>query len=122
MTLALGLLCVAAVAGALVWLRSRVHEVEERVMELRLMKRELDHRLAETAQGLQVTRAHLADVADGEAPERSAILSGKGWRDIQPAPALVLWEQVPDLVVLDVRTEPEWANGHIPRARLVPLD
>ena len=52
----------------------------------------------------------------------NAIVSGKAWRDIQAAPALVLWEQTPDLFVLDVRTEGEWANGHIPRAKLVPLD
>ena len=118
----IGLILVAAVFAMLWWVRGRLRELEARVSELRLGKRELERRLEEADAGLRVTRVHLADVAAGEAPERSAIVSGKAWRDIQSAPALVLWEQTPDLFVLDVRTEAEWANGHIPRAKLVPLD
>lgn len=118
----IGLAVVVALAGIVWWLRGRIGELESRVADLRLTKRELARRVEEAEAGLQVTRAHLADVAAGEAPERAAILAGKAWRDIQPAPALVLWEQTPDLFVLDVRTEAEWANGHIPRARLIPLD
>ena len=118
----IGLVFVAALAALVWWLRGRVRDLEGRVSELRLGKRELERRLEETEAGLQVTRAHLADVAAGDAPERPAILSGKAWRDVQPAPALVLWQQTPDLFVLDVRTEAEWSNGHIPRARLVPVD
>ena len=115
-------LVVAAVGAAAWWLRGRLVELETRVADLRLGKRELERRLDETASALQVTRAHLADVAAGDAPDRGAILSGKAWRDVQPAPALVMWERTPDLFVLDVRTEAEWANGHIPRATLIPLD
>jgi len=118
----IGLALVAGIAAALWWIRGRLRDLEARVGELRLGKRELERRLEDAEAGLQVTRAHLADVAAGEAPERAAIVSGKAWRDLQPAPALVLWQQTPDLFVLDVRTEPEWANGHIPRAKLVPLD
>ena len=118
----IGLGLFAAVAVVLWQLRARVRELDNRVSELRLAKHELERRVAETDVGLQVTRSHLADVAAGEAPDRAAIVSGKAWRDIQPAPALVLWEQTPDLFVLDVRTEAEWANGHIPRATLIPLD
>ena len=118
----IGLVGVVVVAGVSWWLRGRVAELESRVADLRLAKREVERQLEEVERGLQVTRTHLADVTGGEAPERSAILSGKAWRDIQPAPAMVLWEQTPDLFVLDVRTEAEWANGHIPRATLIPLD
>jgi metal-sulfur cluster biosynthetic enzyme/rhodanese-related sulfurtransferase len=118
----IGLILVAGLVAMLWWVRGRLRELEARVSELRLGKRELERRLEEADAGLRVTRVHLADVAAGEAPERSAIVSGKAWRDIQSAPALVLWEQTPDLFVLDVRTEAEWANGHIPRAKLVPLD
>ena len=122
MSTGIGFVGVVAVVGLLWWLRGRVAELETRTADLRLAKRELERRLDEAELGLQVTRSHLADVVGGEAPERGAILSGKAWRDIQPAPALVLWQQTPDLFVLDVRTEAEWANGHIPRATLVPLD
>jgi len=118
----LGLLLLAGVAAAVWSLRGRIQELEAKVSELRLGKRELDRRLEEVEAGLQVTRSHLADVAAGEMPERPAIISGKAWRDVQPAPALVMWQQTPDLFVLDVRTQAEWANGHIPRAHLVPVD
>lgn len=118
----IGLVLVAGVAAVVWQLRARVRELDNRVSDLRLAKHELERRVGEAELGLQVTRAHLADVAGGEAPDRAAILSGKAWRDIQPAPALVLWETTPDLFVLDVRTEAEWANGHIPRANLIPVD
>src|SRR5262245_45434778 len=118
----LGFILVVGLAVAVWWLRGRMRELESRVSELRLGKRELERRLEDAEAGLQVTRTHLADVAAGEAPERSALVSGKAWRDVQPAPALVMWQQTPDLFVLDVRTEAEWANGHIPRATLIPVD
>ena len=118
----IGLVVAVALVAVLWWLRGRLRELEARVSELRLGKRELERRLEDAEVGLQVTRAHVADVAAGDAPERTAIISGKAWRDVQPAPALVLWQQTPDLFVLDVRTEAEWANGHIPRATLVPVD
>src|SRR5258706_9622586 len=103
MSIGIGLLVVAAVAGLLWRLRGRVTELDRHVADLRLAKRELERRLDEVETGVQVTRTHLADVAAGEAPERAAIVAGKAWRDIQPAPALVLWQQTPDLFVLDVR-------------------
>jgi metal-sulfur cluster biosynthetic enzyme/rhodanese-related sulfurtransferase len=34
----------------------------------------------------------------------------------------MLYESTPDLFVLDVRTEAEFANGHIPKAHLIPVD
>lgn len=118
----IGLVVLAGVAAVVWQLRARVRELDNRVSDLRLAKHELERRVAEAEIGLQVTRSHLADVAAHETPDRAAIMSGKAWRDIQPAPALVLWETTPDLYVLDVRTEAEWANGHIPRANLIPVD
>jgi metal-sulfur cluster biosynthetic enzyme/rhodanese-related sulfurtransferase len=122
MSIGIGLVVVAVVAGLGWWLRGRLRELEGKVADLRLAKRELERRVADVETGVQVTRTHLADVAGGEAPERGDIISGKAWRDIQPAPALVMYQQTPSLFVLDVRTEAEWANGHIPRATLIPID
>jgi rhodanese-related sulfurtransferase len=34
----------------------------------------------------------------------------------------MLYESTPDLFVLDVRTPAEFANGHIPKAHLIPVD
>src|SRR5262249_37654995 len=43
-------------------------------------------------------------------------------RSIEAAPALVMYQQQPDLFVLDVRTPAEFNAGHIPRAQSIPLD
>jgi metal-sulfur cluster biosynthetic enzyme/rhodanese-related sulfurtransferase len=122
MSTLLALIVVAAAAGMLWWLRGRIDRLEGKVGELRLVKRDLERRVGEAERGLQVTRAHLIDVIAGDPPERGDVMAGTAWRDVQPAPALVMWQQTPDLFVLDVRTEAEWANGHIPRAKLIPLD
>jgi metal-sulfur cluster biosynthetic enzyme/rhodanese-related sulfurtransferase len=122
MSIGIGIVVAVVVAGLAWWLRGRLCELEGSVADLRLAKRELERRLEDVETGVQVTRTHLADVAAGDAPERSDIISAKAWRDVQPAPALVMWQQTPSLYVLDVRTEAEWANGHIPRANLIPLD
>ena len=122
MTLAL-LLVVSAVLGIACWrLARRLGDAERQVKELRLLRREVEELRGEFACGLSVTRTHLAAVAAGEALERDVILSGAAWREVQPAEAFALYERTPDLFVLDVRSEAEWASGHIPKAHLVPLD
>jgi metal-sulfur cluster biosynthetic enzyme/rhodanese-related sulfurtransferase len=122
MSTVLALAFVLAVGATLWSMRRRTGELEGKIGELRLAKRDLERRLEDAERGLQVTRSHLVDVVAGDTPERGAIMAGTAWRDLQPAPALVMWQQTPDLFVLDVRTEAEWANGHIPRANLIPLD
>ena len=113
-----------ALAFALVTWRlvRRLAAVEREVRDLRFRGRELDDLRDESARALGVTRVHLAALAAGEPPERDAILGGRAYRDVQPAEALALYEANPTLAVLDVRTREEYASGHIPRARLVPLD
>jgi len=50
------------------------------------------------------------------------ILEGAPYRDVTSEEALSLYERTPGLVVLDVRTPAEYGNGHIPNARLIPVD
>ena len=56
------LVLVAWMAAVLWSLRGRVRDLDAKVSELRLAKRELERRLEEAEAGLQVTRTHLADV------------------------------------------------------------
>jgi len=103
-------------------LARRLGIAERELREVRLLGRELQELRDEGGRALAVTRAHLAAVAAGEPPERNAILGGIAYRDVQPAEALALYDGSPALVVVDVRTREEYASGHIPRARLIPLD
>lgn len=122
MMLALGTL-VAVALVVLVWrLGLRVREVETKLAEMRQLRREMEERAGDLDRGLAVTRTHLAQVVQGEPPTVDVIAQGRAYRDIEPAPALVLYQQTPDLFVLDVRTEAEFNSGHIPRAHLIPLD
>jgi len=116
------LVAVLGVAVVLWRLRSRARDLERQVRELRLVHREIEELRATVDRGLAVTRAHLAAVVAGESPTREAILRGTPYRDVQPADALRLYETTAGLVVLDVRTPAEFAHGHIPNARSIPVD
>jgi metal-sulfur cluster biosynthetic enzyme/rhodanese-related sulfurtransferase len=115
-------LAIVALA-VLVWqLSQRLRAAERQLAEMRSQRRQLDESRAQLERSLAVARMHLADVAAGEAPPRDVILRGAAYRPIEPAPALVLVQQQPDLFVLDVRTPAEFASGHIPGAHLIPVD
>jgi metal-sulfur cluster biosynthetic enzyme/rhodanese-related sulfurtransferase len=117
------LLAGVLVLAIVVWrLAARLRDAERQVRELRLLRRELEDVRGEIDRGLAVTRTHLAEVIAGTPPGRDVVLRGAACRDVEPGEALALYEQQPELVVLDVRTPAEHASGHIPRSRLVPLD
>lgn len=121
MMLLVGLLIVALIAFAASTHR-RLAALDDRFGELRMMRRELEALRGDLDRGLGVTRSHLAQVVAGEPPPRDVIAQGRAFQDIQSAPAQVMFEQDPNLFVLDVRTEAEYNNGHIPRAKLIPVD
>ncbi|HLK10541.1 MAG TPA: iron-sulfur cluster assembly protein [Candidatus Binatia bacterium] len=122
MTAALVLFGLAGVA-LLGWtVVRRLRAIEVRLSDLRVLRRELGEARGDLERGLAVTRAHLAATISGEPPPRDVVLRGGPFRDVEPAEAMALLERTPDLFVLDVRTPAEYAQGHIPGARLIPLD
>jgi metal-sulfur cluster biosynthetic enzyme/rhodanese-related sulfurtransferase len=121
MTIALGALAVA-LAAAVWWLARRLGAAERRLAELRSVRRQLEDTRADLERAMAVTRTHLAEVAAGAPPPRDVIVRGMPYRSIEAAPALVLYQQQPELYVLDVRTPAEFNNGHIPRAHAIPID
>ena len=118
------LLAIAAVALVVAFWRllARLRRLERTVTELRFLGREIEDAKEDLTRDLAVTRMHVAAVAAGEPPASEAIVRGVPYRDVSAAEAFGLWEQTPGLVVLDVRTPGEFASGHIPGARLVPVD
>jgi metal-sulfur cluster biosynthetic enzyme/rhodanese-related sulfurtransferase len=116
--------CVLAVvlAAAAWWLVLRLRDLERRLGELRATGRQLETIRSRLERELAVTRAHLADVVAGDPPPRDVIERGAPYRALEAAPALVLYQQHPDLFVLDVRTPAEFNADHIPRAHSIPLD
>ncbi len=121
MEIVLGGFAVALVA-AVWWLTRRLREAERSLAEFRVVRRQVEEMRGDLERGLAVTRTHVAEVAAGEPPPRDVILRGSAYRSIEAAPALVLYQQQPELYVLDVRTPAEFNAGHIPRAHSIPLD
>jgi metal-sulfur cluster biosynthetic enzyme/rhodanese-related sulfurtransferase len=121
MLIALGTVALV-LAAAVWWLARRLGDVERRLAELRSAGHEAEASRARLERGLAVSRMHLAEVAAGQPPARDVIERGAPYRSIEAAPALVLYQQQPDLFVLDVRTPAEFNAGHIPRAHSIPLD
>jgi metal-sulfur cluster biosynthetic enzyme/rhodanese-related sulfurtransferase len=117
LVLAVALLAVVAFRQA-----RRLREAEQQLLEIRRIRRELDELRGDGERELAVTRNHLARVLGGEKLDPAVVRKGQAWIDLPPAPALVLYERTPGLVVLDVRTEAEFSRGHIPGAKLIPVD
>jgi metal-sulfur cluster biosynthetic enzyme/rhodanese-related sulfurtransferase len=120
--LLIALVGVAGLAVAVWRLMRRLREAEERLRDLRLRLREEHEGREDLDRALAVTRTHLAAVVSGEAPPADVVRRGLAFQDVQAAPAVVLYETTPNLFVLDVRTDAEYASGHIPRAKLIPVD
>lgn len=119
---ALVVLALAAL-GLVLWrLARRLRDAERQVVELRLLRREIEELRGELVRGLAVTRTHLAAVAAGDPPPHDVIARGAPYQDVAPAEAAALYANTPNLFVLDVRTPAEFATDHIPNARLIPLD
>jgi metal-sulfur cluster biosynthetic enzyme/rhodanese-related sulfurtransferase len=114
---------VLAVLAVAIWrLTRRLRAAERQIVELRLLRHEIEEARDEAARELAVTRSHLAEVAAGEPAPHDTILRGLPFREVTGAEAVTLLERTPGLVVLDVRTPAEFASGHIPNARLVPVE
>jgi metal-sulfur cluster biosynthetic enzyme/rhodanese-related sulfurtransferase len=109
-------------AGALWGFFRRLRDTERKVVELRLLRREIEELRGEVVRGLAVTRTHLAAVAAGDPPPHDVIARGAPYQDVAPADGAALYASTPDLYVLDVRTPAEFATEHIPNAHLIPLD
>ncbi|SRR5581483_1503684 len=119
----IAVIVLTAAVAALGWrLGRRLRDAERRLDDVRLLRRELAEARDELQRALAVTRTHLVAVAAGETIDKSAVLRGAPYRDVPPAEGLTLWESTPGLFVLDVRTPAEFAHGHIPNARLIPVD
>ena len=68
------------------------------------------------ARDLQLLRSQVARVITGEPPDPEAILTGSPYTEIPSEQAADFISDSLEPVILDVRTEGEWRQGHIPNA------
>lgn len=76
----------------------------------------------EVERALQVTRGHLARVGAGEKLDPEMIRDGLPFGMMHGAEVQKMLEAANPILVLDVRSSSEYARGHIPGAKLLPVD
>lgn len=115
---AIGILMVLALYNimALKKLRKKIEEVKDSIhSQVSWAKEDLRGDIA----GVKTVMKVLA--AGGNVTDEM-IDEGKPYSDISAADAVKFLKQNPETVVLDVRTSSEFQEGHIPGARLIPID
>ncbi len=100
----------------------RIAKLEEQLSQMRYLEGSLREARKEMDAKLAFTRRHLAQVAGGSKLPADMILEGKPFADIPASAAQKMLEENPSLYVLDVRTAGEFTGGHIPNAKLIPID
>lgn len=82
----------------------------------------LDEHKRRTQDDLTLLRRQMARVASGHPLSADAITEGRLFNDVPPAELNHLIAAREGLLILDVRTDAEWASGRIPGARHIPID
>ncbi|MBL7685274.1 MAG: NifU family protein [Deltaproteobacteria bacterium] len=65
-------------------------------------------------------RQQVAALVLGYPPTASSILSGLGYSEIPKEHLLSFIQKTSNLLILDIRSDEGWANGHIPNAKHIP--
>ena len=71
---------------------------------------------------LKVLRQQVASIASGISPAPASILAGLPYSEISKEAVLDFIKSIPNLLILDVRSDEGWSNGHIPEAKHVPAN
>jgi len=94
-----------------------LRQMEETLEKLHRQNAELKKGLEES---LQVIRQQLLTLASGLPLSPKSILTGLPYSEIPKEGVLDFIASVPNLLILDVRSDEGWNNGYIPKAKHVP--
>jgi len=81
---------------------------------------ELKDMKEQRATEVRILRRQLASIAAGVMPRPESILNGLAYSEIPKEEVLDFITGVPNLLILDVRTDDGWDNGYIPQAKHIP--
>src|SRR5262245_61384542 len=91
------------------------HVVDDLKLKLEESQRRYDH-------GLKVLRQQVAGILSGLPPTVASVLTGLPYSEIPKEQVLDFVANVPNLLILDVRSDEGWNNGYIPGAKHVPAN
>jgi len=113
------LVALVALLVALATARGQRRALEEGVAEARRATR---NAAEESRAAGEVQRRLLARIVAGDTLTPEMVLEGQLWRDVDDALGRRMLAEMPDLVILDVRTPQETRAGTLPGAMRIPID
>src|SRR4030095_15255401 len=101
-------------------------KAKQREDDLQSLVDDLKRQLAEAQRryeyGLKVLRQQVAGILSGLPPTAASVLAGLPYSEIPKEQVLDFIASLPDLLILDVRSDEGWNNGYIPGAKHVPAN
>lgn len=97
--------------------KKEVEVLEEKIDKL---QKKLNELVESHEDQLKVLRSQLAAMAQGLPLSANAIFSGLPYYELPKEQVIDFIQNTPQLLVLDVRSDEGWANGHIPQAKHIP--
>ena len=101
---------------------SKLKKLEDELRQMKYLEGSLRELRKEMDLKLGLTRKHLAQVSEGHKLPQDMITEGKPFADVGSEQGQKLLEETEGVFVLDVRTDGEYAGGHIPGSTLIPVD
>lgn len=102
--------------------RSRVREMESSVREVKRLGEAVRTEVVELTEQVEVLRKLLAGVAGGHEVDTAMVREGRLFRVVLSDALQQKMADGEKLCVLDVRSDGEWASGHISGAQHIPID
>ena len=100
-------------------LRRRVKELEWEVEELKFKLKKAENDFVDA---LAMTRRHLVGFLQGKNISVEAVLKGSAYETLKGENLKAYVEKNTNTLILDIRSDLEWENGHIPGAMHIPLN
>lgn len=97
---------------------------KQETLQLQKQIASLEKKLGEVRQEYQAQldtlKKQVAQLASGLPPHPKSVLEGLPYSEIAKEEVVDFIKSVPDLLILDVRSDQGWSQGHIPGAKHVP--
>lgn len=99
--------------------KDKIEGLERQVADLR---RQLDDLTKKQEHQLKVLRQQTVGILNGLPPSATSVMNGLPYSEIPKERVLEFIQSVPGLLILDVRSDEGWSNGHIPEAKHIPAN
>lgn len=90
--------------------------------QVETLKRQLEETQQKYEHGLKTLRLQVAGILSGFPPTAASVLAGLPYSEIPKEQVPEFIQNIPDLLILDVRSDEGWSNGYIPNAKHVPAN